>query len=368
MDEIDAHPHARAVIGPVARGDVEPSHAYLFHGPAGSGRSEAAAALASELLGRESLRDDTPTRVHARTHPDLTWVTPEGANGEILVDDVRDRIVAAMPMTPFEARCRVFVIEGAGRMNDSASNALLRTLEEPPPHARIILIAGSPAEVLPTIASRCQAVRFDTPSVDALRARLEAVGIEAGLAGECARLADGDGTRARLLATTEGQALRAAGERLARGAVSAEWATARPWMEITAAASERGKAAEAEVLESATARLEVAAKSERPRVEKDAAERARRAKRRAESEATDLALHVAQGWLRDLHCAAIGAPELIRNGGDGDAIASAATTVDAAAVRRAIDEIGRTRRHLRLNVSRDLAIEALSHRMTESLR
>lgn len=364
LDAINGHPQAKAVLGPVFSGSSGASHAYLFHGPAGSGRAEIAEALAVELLARGSDRDDTAIRVKGRTHPDLEWIVPEGANGEILVDDIRDRIVAAVPLRPFEAECRIFVVEAADRMNESAANAFLKTLEEPPDYAHIILIADSPAAVQATIVSRCQRVRFERPSAEAVAARLERSGVSPATAKLCARLADGDAARAELLASEEGEALRNAGQRLARAALSGQSATARPWMEIVAASAERGKAAQKVIEDSTAARLEVAAKSERTRITRDAEERGKRARRRAESEAADAALHVAQLWLRDVHRVAVGADAAALPAEVRDDAASA----DPAALRRAIELVDRTRSAMRLNIGRELAIEALSHRLNGALR
>src|SRR4030095_8333225 len=99
-----------------------PSHAYLFHGPAGTGKSTAAAAFASELLAegaddRESVRH----RVAAGTHPDLTWVRPTGAH-VMRVEDVEGPVVSAATRTPFEATRRVFVLERGERTNHEEGN------------------------------------------------------------------------------------------------------------------------------------------------------------------------------------------------------------------------------------------------------
>lgn len=80
-------------------------------------------------------------------------------NRSILVDGVRD-LERESNFRPFEGRARVFVVEDADRMNESASNALLKTLEEPHPTSHLILISSRPASLLPTIRSRCQVVRF----------------------------------------------------------------------------------------------------------------------------------------------------------------------------------------------------------------
>src|SRR6202035_5961761 len=94
------------------------------------------------------------------SHADLTWVTPSGA-AEMLVSDVEEPVVAAAARTPFESSRRVFVIEAVDTMNDQAANRMLKTLEEPPSFAHLLLLTDRREDVLPTIASRCQLVRFD---------------------------------------------------------------------------------------------------------------------------------------------------------------------------------------------------------------
>src|SRR4051812_12755305 len=98
---LEAHPHAAAVLGAALR--TRPSHAYLFHGPAGSGKREAARAFAAELLARDAPDpENAKARVLAGVHPDLTWVAPSGAH-IMLRGDVDQSVVAAAGHTPFEA-------------------------------------------------------------------------------------------------------------------------------------------------------------------------------------------------------------------------------------------------------------------------
>src|SRR5687768_4562961 len=105
------HPHARAVLGGALPPDGSPSHAYLFEGPAGSGKEEVARSFAAALLS-EGAADpaSASARVLSGAHPDLTWVAPTSSAG-LLVGDVSDAVVSASSHTPFEARRRVFVIE-----------------------------------------------------------------------------------------------------------------------------------------------------------------------------------------------------------------------------------------------------------------
>src|ERR1019366_5897218 len=135
--------------------------------------------------------DEVAARVARGSHPDLTWVTPSGA-AEMLVADIAEPVVAAASRAPFESRRRVFVIERAETMHDGTANRLLKTLEEPAAFVHLILLTSRPGEILPTVASRCQHVRFEAPTAARLAARLEAAGVAPSSAEACARLALGD--------------------------------------------------------------------------------------------------------------------------------------------------------------------------------
>ena len=95
---------------------------------------------------------------------------PSGAH-EILVSDIDQPVVAAASKTPFEGARRVFVIERVDELGDEAANRMLKTLEEPSDFVHLLLLTDRLTEVLPTIRSRCQFVRFDAPSVDQMAAR-----------------------------------------------------------------------------------------------------------------------------------------------------------------------------------------------------
>ena len=362
----EPHPHARTVLGAALAAGGRPSHAYLFHGPAGTGKRTAARAFAAELLA-EGSADEVSARARALAgvHPDLTWVAPTGVH-EMRVDDVADPVVAAATRTPFESRRRVFVLERADTLNDQAANRLLKTLEEPAAFVHLILVSDRLGEVLPTIASRCQLVRFDPLSSAALAGRLEEQGVDPGLAVACARLALGDGERARALATGDGPALRAEAEAFARAPLH-EAAGEQPWGALLRRARAQGAKAAAAVEETLADELELTAKKDRKRTETDYGERAKRAQRRAFTAALDLQLELAALWYRDLAAIAAGAEELVLNADRLGELRADAEGRGGPALRAAIDAIEETRRSLELNVTEELACEALAYRLERML-
>lgn len=364
MLALDAHPHARAVLG-AALTDA-PAHAYLLHGPPGSGKAEAARAFAGELLAKNA-KDPANAKTRARhgSHPDLTWVTPSGAH-EMLRKDVDETVVAAAAHTPFEAAHRIFVLERADTMNDEAANALLKTLEEPPAYVVLILLTDKLTQVLPTIASRCQAVRFDPPAPGRLAQRLQSQGVPPETAEAAARLSLGDAHKALALALGDGPALRAAAENLARAPIKGTTGTEKPWRVVLDRARQRGAKAREEVELALKEELEYLPKKEHKRRETEYNERARRADRRAATQALDHALQLTGLWYRDLACVAAGAPELAFHADRAQELQSDATS-DLHALQRAQELVDDTRARLILNVSEELACEALAYRLEEVL-
>jgi DNA polymerase-3 subunit delta' len=367
LAELERHPHARAVLGPALASGGRVSHAYLFYGPGGAGKRAAARAIAAELLAAGS-PDPAGARARAASgaHPDLTWVAPSGAH-EILVSDIDAPVVSAASKTPFEADCRVFVIERVDELGDEAANRMLKTLEEPASFVHLILLSDRLAEVLPTIRSRCQLVRFDAPSVQETAVALEALGESEGAALASARLALGDGERARELSGPEGRALRAAAERYARAALSAgEMARTRPWVEVLAAVRARGEAVRGELEARALEELELYPSKERKRIKTEWEERIRRARRRVETAGLDLALQVVALWYADLATLAWGAVDLVRNS-DRLAALKEDSPVDPARSRAAVEAVEDTRLRFQLNVSEELACESLAYRLERLL-
>src|SRR3954463_1310116 len=221
------HPQARSVL---SRGrEAGPSHAYLFHGPAGTGKRTAARSFAAELLAEGSPEpDDVRRRAETGSPPNLTWVKPTGAH-VMRTNDVAEPVIAAATRTPFEAKRRVFVLERVETMNDEVANRMLKTLEEPASFVHLILLTDSLGQVLETVVSRCQPVRFDPLPADRIAAALERDGVPAEQALACGRLALGNAERARYLASPEGDELRSEVEGFLTAALAAEAEPAEPW-------------------------------------------------------------------------------------------------------------------------------------------
>lgn len=149
-----------------------PAHAWLFTGPPGSGRSNAARALAAALNCDSPAADQrgcgtcaSCRMVAAESHPSVKLVSTE--NVSYRIEEVRELVGAAQDR-PQGARWRVIVIEDADRMTERATNVLLKAIEEPPPQAVWILCAPSPADVLVTIRSRCRPVSLRIPPAGAV--------------------------------------------------------------------------------------------------------------------------------------------------------------------------------------------------------
>jgi DNA polymerase-3 subunit delta' len=260
----------------------------------------------------------------------------------------------------------VFVIERVDELGDEAANRMLKTLEEPPSFVHLILLSDRLAEVLPTIRSRCQLVRFDAPTVQETAASLEALGEDGKAAVACAQLALGDGERARELTGVEGKALRAAAERFARAAISGEMARSEPWVQMLAAVRAQGEETNARLDARKREEIELYPRKDRKRVETEWTERIRRARRRVETAALDLALQVVALWYADLASIAWDAPDLVRNVDRIDELESD-SGVDPQRLRAAIEAVEDTRLRFQLNVSEELACESLAYRLERLL-
>jgi len=201
---------ASAAVDIVAGQPVSPgsmTHAWLFTGPPGSGRSVAARAFAAAMQC-EVLQDPGCGRCSAchtvlsRSHPDVHSVVPEGLS--ISVAEMR-AVVGTAGRRPAMGRWQVVLIEDADRLTEAASNALLKAVEEPPARTVFLLCAPSthPEDVAVTIRSRCRHIALRTPPAAAVAQVLTDSGVEAELAAWAAQAGQGHVGRARRLARDE---------------------------------------------------------------------------------------------------------------------------------------------------------------------
>jgi DNA polymerase-3 subunit delta' len=198
---------AAVAAGRIVGGDDSVSgamtHAWLFTGPPGSGRSVAARGFAAALQCPDGGCGHCSAchQSLAGTHADVAIVVPEGLS--LGVAEVR-RIVAHTARRPTAGRWQVTLIEDADRMPDYASNALLKAIEEPPPRGVLLLCAPSVEDLLPTIRSRCRLVPLRTPPVEAVaEVLIRRDGVDPAMAAFAAQAAQGHIGRARRLAVYE---------------------------------------------------------------------------------------------------------------------------------------------------------------------
>jgi DNA polymerase III subunit delta' len=160
--EIEGHERPVTILKrALANGTL--AHAYLFSGEEGIGKKMTALALAAAVNCAERGPDGgcgkcpSCRKAVSGGHPDVRFLVPDG--DEIKIDQVR-QVQEDLSLRPFEGAKKTLIVDFAERMNPAASNCFLKTLEEPPGDALIILVTAMPQGLLPTIRSRCQEMRF----------------------------------------------------------------------------------------------------------------------------------------------------------------------------------------------------------------
>lgn len=357
---IDGQPEAARLL---SAGLTAPSHAYLFHGPRGSGLAAVIDRFAAALLGSDA------GRVERRTHPDLVVVEPAGE--QILIDQVRE-LRSDLHLRPFESDRRVVVLFEAETLGQEAANALLKSLEEPPPYVVFVLATTDRPRLLPTIESRCQLVRFRPPPLAAIRAAVEAGPPATEQEREVAvRAARGDIARALELAgdpearARRTRALEAAAHAILEGSFEPADAVAA----VIVGATARGEELEQAILERRDAAVEHLgsgrpAQNERRRIERRFVDQAKRARRRAETDEVRAAVDDVIGFFRDVLVTAAGAPERIAAVDRRDDVGRVAERLGVAGAERAVAAAQETREALELPTIRDLQLTALLHRLS----
>jgi DNA polymerase III subunit delta' len=176
------------------------THSWLFTGPPGSGRSVAARAFAAALQCLDTGCGHCHECHTAMTgaHADVEIVAPSGLSYGVA--ETRELVTRAA-LAPTRGRWQVTIVEDADRFTEQALNALLKSIEEPPPRAVWLLCAPSPEDLLPTIRSRCRLVTLRIPRVDELADYLAGEGVDRSVAAFAAQAAQSHVGRARRLAT-----------------------------------------------------------------------------------------------------------------------------------------------------------------------
>ncbi len=160
----------------VASGRI--SHAYLFYGPEGIGKELSAKNFAKLLNCRTPEKGDACdfcedcVGIEKKRHPDLIWLRPQGPARVIPIEKIRD-FQKAVSLKPYTGRWKIGIFPEAHTLKRDAASALLKTLEEPPKHTILILVTARPEILLPTIVSRCQAIRFSPMSREKLKGVLK---------------------------------------------------------------------------------------------------------------------------------------------------------------------------------------------------
>ncbi len=193
-----------------ARGRM--AHAYLFVGPDGIGKRLFARELAKALLCENPPAEPTLTScgscsachlVDASTHPDLFQIAKPADENEFKIDLLRD-FLAELTLKSARGHGKVIIVDDADALNEESSNCFLKTLEEPPPGSIIILIGTNLERQLPTIRSRCQAVRFAPLALSLVGQILEKEDLpDRALLPRLVRLSEGSPGQARMLGDPE---------------------------------------------------------------------------------------------------------------------------------------------------------------------
>ena len=218
LDDVRAQPVAVKTLRTAVQRDRVAS-SYLFEGPSGVGKLRAALGLASALLcpaspGKGCGVCDTCRRIANGNHPDVRVFLPrEEGDRNIKVEFIRENVLPFSQFAPFEAAAAVAIFPDADVSfpgnHAEAANAMLKTLEEPRPRVHFVLLASRPDQLLQTIRSRCQRVRFQRLPDRTLRQILEEHKVPEAERDAAVALADGradlalklaaDGTGRKLL-------------------------------------------------------------------------------------------------------------------------------------------------------------------------
>jgi DNA polymerase-3 subunit delta' len=363
---------------PVAPGTL--THAWLFTGPPGSGRSVAARAFAAAL---QCVSDGEPgcgvcSGCHTtltRSHPDVRAVVPEGLS--ISVAEMR-AVVATAARMPALGRWQVVLIEDADRLTEQASNALLKAVEEPPARTVFLLCAPSthPDDVAVTIRSRCRLVPLRIPPAEAVAGILSGSGVDEETARWAAAAGQGHVGRSRRLAhdadararRAEVLAIPASLTSLAACLAAADHLVGAAEAEAAAITVERDTG-EAEALQIAlgaggTGKGAAAASRGATAAVRELERRQRSRATRTQRDALDRALVDLAAFYRDVLLRQAGAAVAPAHPDFADDVTTVAQRITPAGALQRLDAVLACREAVELNVKPRVAVEA----MTAALR
>ncbi|MGQ5579668.1 DNA polymerase III subunit delta' [Streptomyces sp. ZS0098] len=352
------------------------THAWLFTGPPGAGRNQAARAFAAALqcvspdraLGGApgcGFCDGCHTAL-VGTHADVSTVAAVGA--EILVKDMRDTVRKSFT-APANGRWQVILVEDAERLNEKSANAVLKAVEEPAPRTVWLLCAPSVEDVLPTIRSRCRHLVLSTPSVEAVADMLvRREGIEPDVAASVARATQGHVDRARRLATDPAARARRASVLKLPQRVEEVGGALRAAQELVDAAAEDAKQLAEEMdgkeTEDLKAALGAAQGGRLPRgtagVVKDLEDMQKRRRTRTQRDSLDVALADLTSFYRDVLALQLGSRIALANTDTEDALERLARGSTPESTLRRIEAIAACGEALDRNVAPLLAVEAMT--------
>jgi DNA polymerase-3 subunit delta' len=348
------------------------THAWLFTGPPGSGRSVAARAFAAALLCPYGGCGECPScrQVHAGTHADLLLVRPEGLSYG--VKQTRELVLRAAG-APSGGRWLVVLFEDADRCTEHAANALLKAIEEPAPRTVWLLCAPSAEDLVTTIRSRCRVVTLRVPPSSAVAAVLaERDGVDYDKALAAARAAQGHIGRARRLATDPAAAARRAAvlqvpvRSASLGPALAAAATLVKTAEDEArSVTEQLDEPEREALrqafgEGSTGKGVAKAMRGMAGAMKDLEDRQKSRATRVKRDTLDSALLELAAFYRDVLMVQVGADVELANADHLDDLRRLADGSTPEATLRRIEAVMRCRERLPLNVAPLLAVEELT--------